>query len=111
MDLRAIGAGVLWVLGFGGVLAAFGYASWWAGFHRVGLLLALQQPAFAAVVGGSLGFACVGFAIASREGWEAIIWLVLAVSFAVLGGRSGWQAWQTPDPSASVETPGSGDEM
>lgn len=111
MDLRAVGAGVLWVLGFGGALAALGYASWWASLHQVGLRLASQRPAFAAVVEGSLALACVGFAIASRDGWEAIIWLALTVSFAVLGGRSGWQVLQTPGRSASAKTSGPGDEM
>lgn len=112
MDFRAVSAGALWVLGFGMVLAAFSYASWWASSRRdqTGLRRALSRPAFSVTFNLGLALACAGFAVAGREWWEHIAWSVLAVLFAIQGCYPGWKAWRRPAPPAHANTPEPGDE-
>jgi len=112
MDFRAVGAGALWVLGFGMVLAAFSYASWWASSRRdeKGLRRALRRPAFTVAFDLGLALACAGFAVAGREWWEHVAWSVLAVLFAIQGGYPAWRAWQRPASLAHANTPEPGDE-
>ena len=94
MDIRAVGAGALWVLGLGLVLAAFSYASWWASFYKTGLRRALGRPAFTLPFDLGLALACAGFAVAGREWWEWLLWAALAALFVVPAGVTGWKAWR-----------------
>jgi hypothetical protein len=103
MDFRAVGAGVLWVLGLGTVLAACSYASWWASSRRdrIGLRRALGRPAFTLPFDLGLALACVGFAVAGREWWEWLLWAVLAALFAAQAGYTGWRVWRRSDAPVS----------
>jgi hypothetical protein len=105
MDLRAVGAGALWVLGLGMVLAAFSYASWWASFYKTGLRRALGRPAFTLPFDVGLALACAGFAVAGREWWEQGLWVALTALFAAQAGYTGWKAWQRPASPAPAGGP------
>lgn len=91
MDLRAVSAGALWVLGLGIVLATFSYASWWASFYQAGLRRAWGRPAFTLPLDLGLALVCAGFAVAGREWWEWLLWGALAVLFAAQAGYAGWR--------------------
>ncbi len=112
MDFRAVGAGALWVLGFGVVLAACSYASWEASLRpdRPGLRRILGQPAFAVAWNLGLTLVCAGFALAGREWWEQIVWSVLGVLFALQGGYAGWQTRLPAVPAARADRPEPGDK-
>ncbi len=107
MDFRAVGAGALWVLGLGIVLAAFSYASWVASLRRAprGLRRTMGQPTFKVAFDLGLALVCAGFALAGQEWWEQLAWSGLAVLFAIQGGYGGWQTRSRPAPSAHADPP------
>ncbi|MBU1747851.1 MAG: hypothetical protein KKA73_09185 [Chloroflexi bacterium] len=96
MDFRAVGAGALWIVGFGVILAALSYISWWnsAQASPPGLRRAWRRPQFVSAFDGGLGLVCAGFALAGREWWEQALWLLLALLFTIQGLYPWWQIWQ-----------------
>lgn len=109
MDWRAVGAGALWVVGLGIVLAAVSYTSWAVSVRRVPVSLrqALGRPAFTVAFDLGLALVCAGLALAGREWWEQLAWAVLAALFAIQGGYAGWQVRShlaAPTPASRRES-------
>ena len=75
----------LWIVGLALLLASFGYHYEQATRQKQRLRIQLGRRSFVTIAWIALALIAAGLAGSSRQGWEAIVWVVLTVI-------SGWQA-------------------
>jgi hypothetical protein len=92
IDISAVAANALWVLGLSLVLAALSWARWVAQEEGARTRDVLARRGLRRAVDLGLLLFCAGLAATSRRTWERVVWGVLAAAWVVqaaLAGRSG----------------------
>jgi multisubunit Na+/H+ antiporter MnhB subunit len=87
IDWYSVGFSALWILGLGLVATAFSFANYQAEQQRQRFRQALKIPACRIMIALGLVFFALGWTGSVSRTWERIVWVFLALLFAV-------QTWQ-----------------
>lgn len=91
IDWFSVGFGALWILGLGLVLATLSFANYLASQQKRRFRQVLGMPTCQIMIDVGLAFFCMGQAGGVSALWERLLWIVLALMFAV----QTWQAKKT----------------
>jgi len=83
IDVWAVAANALWVLGLALALAALSWAHWVTTRDEIGMHQALEEAGVRRVLDLGLLLFCAGMAAISRRPWERGLWVLLALAWAV----------------------------
>ncbi|MFC2054631.1 hypothetical protein ACFLV7_10120 [Chloroflexota bacterium] len=92
-------ANSFWILGCALALATFSYASWQASVENEKMRMVLASAAYKIILYAAGALFSIGLAATSDRMWEIILWIILAVFFAVQIGISIRQKKKTMDIS------------
>jgi hypothetical protein len=84
INLPAVVANALWVLGLSLALTALSWAHYTASQHQTRLRRELDHPAPRTALDAGLLLFCAGLAATSTRWWERALWLALALAWALL---------------------------
>jgi hypothetical protein len=79
IDWPALIRGAVWILGLSICLAAWSYATWWAGVHRVSWRRAVAMPIFTVPFFVGLALFSAGLAWGLDRLWMRVLWAVIGV--------------------------------
>lgn len=88
IDWPAVGFACLWIAGLALILSAVGFADYHAARAGRKFRQEIVCPNYAAAINVGLVLFCLGMIGSARAGWEAALWVGLAVAFAVYTFRS-----------------------
>ena len=80
-------ANTFWILGCALALATLSYASWQASVENIKIRMVLSSPAYKISLYAA-GALSIGLAATSERIWEILLWIILAILFAVQIGVS-----------------------
>jgi hypothetical protein len=90
-DWSGLISGALWIIGLSIALAAWSYASWWAGSRGRPVREALGLPMFSVPFYAGLALFCAGLAWGADRWWLRALWIAagLGCLWVVVGARRG----------------------
>lgn len=112
IDIWAVLANSLWILGMAVLLATFSWAYWMADTKGGRLRTMMGLPRIQQALNGGAFLFCAGLAATSRVWWERLLWGLLAVAWVVRVWLTGINArktdshrQETDDANANDNTP------
>ncbi len=79
IDWPVLLASAVWLGGAALALATISYAGWFASQHGQRLRHVLQQPTYSLLLLSAAILICIGLGLTATTGWEAVLWMLLAV--------------------------------
>ena len=83
IDWYSAGFGALWILGLGFVTATLSFANYLASQQKQRFRQVIEKPACRIMIGLGLVFFCLGWVGGDSALWERLVWVVLALIFAL----------------------------
>lgn len=97
IDVWAVIANSLWILGLAALLATLSWSHWIASVEDARFRAVLRRPQIQRAIDGGLALFCIGLAATSRTWWERILWGLLATAWVA-------QAWLANTASEEEKT-------
>jgi multisubunit Na+/H+ antiporter MnhB subunit len=88
IDWPMVAFAALWILGLAVILSALGFATYEAAEAGERLREHWKLPGYQFALNGGLVLFCLGLSGSTGAGWERVLWVLLALAFAVYAWQS-----------------------
>jgi hypothetical protein len=100
IEIWAVAANALWILGLALLLAALSWASWLASVQKVRFRAVLARAGVQAVLYLGLSLFSAGLAATAHTWWERVLWLLLTAWWLA----QAWMSTRRKDPDSIGDT-------